>query len=84
MVMSGGTEGGLAPHWLVLERREEDREPGPALAIGSVHTADLPPEDLGRRAQVEMVADGVRAAMADAGIERSRPMSISSRSSARC
>lgn len=68
LVMSGGTEGGLAPHWLVFERRESKGGPSPALAIGSVHTADLRPEDLGRRAQVAMVSGGVRAAMADAGI----------------
>jgi cyanuric acid amidohydrolase len=68
LVMSGGAEGGLAPHWLVLERRETEAGPSPALAIGSVHTADLRPEDLGRRAQVTMVSGGVRAAMADAGI----------------
>lgn len=69
LVMSGGTEGGLAPHWLVLERRDEARGISPALAIGSAHTADLPPEQLGRRAQAEQVAAGVRAAMADAGID---------------
>jgi cyanuric acid amidohydrolase len=69
MVMSGGTEGGLAPHWLVLERRDDEREPGPALAIGSVHTPPLAPEGLGRHAQVAMVADGVRAAMREAGID---------------
>ncbi|WP_237154203.1 ring-opening amidohydrolase [Oryzibacter oryziterrae] len=68
-VMSGGTEGGLSPHLLVLERRPTDRVPDqPSLAIGSVHTADLPFHALGRRDQVRMVADGVRAAMADAGI----------------
>jgi cyanuric acid amidohydrolase len=67
--MSGGTEGGLAPHWLVLERRPAASGTGPALAIGSVHTADLPPEHIGRRAQVDMVAAGVRVAMADAGID---------------
>ena len=33
-VMSGGTEGGLAPHWLVLERSEAPGSAGPALAIG--------------------------------------------------
>jgi cyanuric acid amidohydrolase len=68
LVMSGGTEGGLAPHWLVLERRAGETGPSPALAIGTAHTPDLPPEHLGRRAQAELVADGVRAAMADAGI----------------
>ncbi len=38
LVMSGGTEGGLAPHWLVLERRDATTGSGPALAIGSAHT----------------------------------------------
>jgi len=40
-VMSGGTEGGMAPHWLVLERHEGEGMPGPALAIGRAHTPDL-------------------------------------------
>ncbi|MGV8832237.1 MAG: ring-opening amidohydrolase [Devosia sp.] len=66
-VMSGGTEGALAPHILVLERAEGDGA-GPALAIGSALTPSLPPAQLGRMAQVRQVADGVLAAMADAGI----------------
>jgi cyanuric acid amidohydrolase len=69
IVMSGGTEGALAPHWLVLERRAEGSGQAPALALGSVHTPDLAPAGLGRMTQVEMVASGVRSAMADAGIE---------------
>lgn len=68
MVMSGGTEGGMAPHWTVLERTEGGGAPGPALAIGRAHTPALPAEGLGRLAQVDMVANAVRAAMADAGI----------------
>ncbi len=70
LVMSGGTEGALAPHWLVLERRAGGAGPAPALAIGRAHTPDLPAAHLGRRAQSEMVAAGVAAAMADAGIAR--------------
>lgn len=71
LIMSGGTEGALAPHWIVLERRPAaaDSPAGPALAIGAAHTADLPAEQLGRRAQALMVAAGVRAAMADAGLD---------------
>jgi cyanuric acid amidohydrolase len=71
IVMSGGTEGGLAPHLLVLERRPAavTAEAEPALAIGSAHTPDLAPEAIGGLAQVEAVAAGVRAAMADAGID---------------
>lgn len=70
-VMSGGTEGGMAPHWLVFERRDADDSaaPGPALALGRAHTPDLPAEHLGRPEQVGMVAAGVATAMRDAGID---------------
>lgn len=72
LVMSGGTEGGMAPHWVVFERGEShgEREGGasPALAIGRAHTEALPFEQLGRIGEVEQVAAGVRAAMRDAGI----------------
>ncbi|MGE6738807.1 ring-opening amidohydrolase [Allorhizobium pseudoryzae] len=68
-VMSGGTEGALSPHILVLERTAGPAvDDGPSLAIGRALTAPLAPEDLGRLAQVRLVADGVRKAMADAGI----------------
>jgi len=67
LVMSGGTEGAMAPHWLVLERADGAGN-GPALAIGCAHTADMKPEQLGRLAQVDLVTAGVLAAMADAGI----------------
>jgi len=72
MVMSGGTEGALAPHMTVFEAREvAGAATGtPALALGRSRTPVLPAEDLGRPAQVESVAAGVRAAMADAGITR--------------
>jgi cyanuric acid amidohydrolase len=69
LVMSGGTEGGMAPHWVVFERAAGDGTKGPALAIGRAHTPALPFEHLGRLAQVDQVADGVRAAMRDAGID---------------
>lgn len=68
-VMSGGTEGALAPHWLVLERSSYDEGRRPALAIGTSHTVDLPATGLGRRAQVEMVRVGVLAAMTEAGLD---------------
>ena len=71
LVMSGGTEGGMAPHWTVFERAEWQGHgmKGPALAFGRAHTAALPPEQLGRLSQADMVASAVRTAMADAGIE---------------
>jgi cyanuric acid amidohydrolase len=69
IVMSGGTEGGLAPHWLVLERAEGCAAKGPALAIGSARTPDIRPEELGRLSQVDSVTAGVRDAMRDAQID---------------
>ena len=68
LVMSGGTEGGMAPHWTVLERAAGDGAKSPALALGRAHTAALPGEHLGRLAQVDSVAEAVRAAMRDAAI----------------
>ncbi len=68
LVMSGGTEGGMAPHWIVFERGQGEGGASPALAIGRAHTPALPFEHLGRVAEVDQVAAGVRAAMADAGI----------------
>jgi cyanuric acid amidohydrolase len=69
LVMSGGTEGGMSPHWTVFERAEGEGAKGPALALGRAHTAALPPEHLGRLRQADMVADAVRAAMRDAAID---------------
>jgi cyanuric acid amidohydrolase len=73
MVMSGGCEGGIAPHWLVIEvRGEHHAMPGPALAVGRAATRDLAPEEIGRLTQVDLVAEAVRTAMAQAGITDGR------------
>ncbi len=73
IVMSGGTEGALSPHIVVFERRDVEGPPERgALALGRARTADLPYEHLGRREQVELVADAVAAAMNDAGIADAR------------
>jgi cyanuric acid amidohydrolase len=69
MVMSGGTEGGLSPHFLVLAVGEAAApNPAGALAIGTAFTADFAPEELGRTPQVQATTAAVRAAMAEAGI----------------
>ncbi|MEM7695480.1 MAG: ring-opening amidohydrolase [Pseudomonadota bacterium] len=69
MVMSGGTEGALAPHALVFETLPANAPAmAGALAIGVHVTPPLPTEAIGRTAQVEAVAAGVRAAMDAAGI----------------
>jgi len=68
LVMSGGTEGGLSPHFLVLAVREVAAPATGALAIGVGFTADFAPEEIGRMAQLRATAQAVRDAMADAGI----------------
>ena len=69
-VMSGGTEGGLSPHWLVFEVREGRGPSGttPSLAIGTASTPVFRAEQLGRMAQVEATAAAVHSAMLQAGI----------------
>ena len=68
LVMSGGTEGGLSPHILVLARREAAQGSGTALAVGTAFTDDFRPEEIGRMAQVRATARAVGDAMARAGI----------------
>lgn len=70
-VMSGGTEGGLAPHWLVFEARPAppgEAAAGPRLAVGTAMTRPFLPEEVGRLSQAEATADAVRRAMRDAAI----------------
>ena len=69
MVWSGGCDGVITPHATVFAKNEKT---GPAsksrLTIGAAMSAELKPEDIGRPAMVEKVAEGVKAAMRDAGI----------------
>jgi len=71
LVMSGGTEGVLSPHFTVFTRRwvtgaSTHREK--RLVVGTAHTRGFAPEEIGRAAQVDATAQAVRDAMADAGI----------------
>ncbi len=68
MIMSGGTEGGLSPHFLVFSVSEAMSAAAPALAIGAASTRDLRPEEIGTLAQVEATAEAVREAMAKASL----------------
>jgi cyanuric acid amidohydrolase len=72
LVMSGGTEGVLSPHFTVFTRRWEGAS-GVAnekrLVVGVAHTRDFLPEEIGRAAQIDCTAQAVRAAMRDAGID---------------
>ncbi len=69
LVMSGGTEGGLSPHFLVIAARDAAAKPsGKALAVGTGFTRPFLPEEIGRVAMVTETAHAVSAAIADAGI----------------
>ena len=71
LIMSGGTEGVMCPHFSVFTRSERGGGGGSGkrLAIASGHTADFRPEEMGRMAQVRATADLVRELMAEAQIE---------------
>jgi cyanuric acid amidohydrolase len=73
MVWSGGCDGVLTPHATVFA---QNRKTGPAskarLAIGTAMSPKILPEDIGRPAMVEKIAEGVRLAMKDAGISDAR------------
>jgi cyanuric acid amidohydrolase len=73
LVMSGGTEGGLSPHWLVftVDRAAATTRThhGKSLAIGVTFTRLFTPEEIGRRPQAVATAQAVKAAMADAAID---------------
>lgn len=73
LVMSGGTEGVLSPHFTVFSRCFLDAPNvgtplGKRLVIGIAHTRDFLAEELGRHAQIEATAEAVELAMQDAGI----------------
>jgi cyanuric acid amidohydrolase len=71
LVMSGGTEGVLSPHFTVFTRSMVSSDSASCekrLVIGIAHTRDFAPEEIGRMAQVNATAEAVQAAMCDAGI----------------
>jgi ring-opening amidohydrolase-like protein len=73
MVWSGGCDGVITPHATVFAK---DARTGPSnrsrLTIGTAMSSEILPEDIGRPAMVEKVAEGVRQAMRDAGIDDPR------------
>jgi cyanuric acid amidohydrolase len=69
LVMSGGTEGVLSPHFTIFTRQPAPPAGyGPRLVIGQARTRDFTPDEIGRRPQIEATAQAVREAMRDAGI----------------
>jgi cyanuric acid amidohydrolase len=69
MVWSGGCDGVITPHATVFARNDRTGPPDTSrLVIGAAMSAPLKPEDIGRPRMVEIVAEGVKAAMKNAGI----------------
>jgi barbiturase len=69
MVWSGGCDGVITPHATIFASNGKTGTASKSrLAIGTAMSVELLPEDIGRPAMVEKVADGVKAAMKDAGI----------------
>jgi ring-opening amidohydrolase-like protein len=70
MVWSGGCDGVITPHATVFARNSKS---GPTtkqrLVIGTAVSPPILPEDIGRPAMVEKVAEGVRRAMREAGVD---------------
>ena len=70
MVWSGGCDGVICPHVnLFMRTAETGAADESRLAIGAALSEEILPEDIGRPAMIEKIAAGVRAAMADAGID---------------
>jgi len=69
MVWSGGCDGVITPHATVFARTAGTGSgTAPRLVLGTALSPRILPEDIGRPAMVEKVAEGVRLAMQDAGI----------------
>lgn len=74
MLMIGLTAGLMSPHYTVFTRKEVDAPSTgeKRLAIGIKTTRVLLPEEYGTEVQVRLVAEAVKEAMAQAGIESTK------------
>jgi barbiturase len=71
IVWSGGTDGVISPHatiFATLPEEKTERTDDLRLTVGFAMSEQLLPEDIGRTAMVEKVADAVKVAMERAGI----------------
>ncbi len=69
MVWSGGCDGVITPHATVFAQSAASGDPSKSrLVVGTAMSDTLYPEDIGRPAMVEKVAEAVKVAMKSAGI----------------
>src|SRR5437867_13447682 len=73
IIWSGGTEGLMSPHATIFTREPDRGTPSgdKRFTVGTAYTRDLLPEEFGTAVHARVAADGVRAAIEAAGIERS-------------
>jgi cyanuric acid amidohydrolase len=71
IIWSGGTEGLMSPHATIFTREPDRGAPSgqPRFTVGTAYTRDLRPEEFGTAVHAQVAAEGVKAALADAGIE---------------
>ena len=75
MVISGGTEGAISPHYLIFSiRKNTTNKPAvhssSRLAIGTNRTRDFLPEEIGRITQVEITSKAISEAMKAANLDK--------------
>jgi cyanuric acid amidohydrolase len=71
LVWSGGTDGVLSPHATIFAKVPAEKAPvtdEPRVTVGVAMSDQILPEEIGYRPMIEKVAEGVRRAMAVAGI----------------
>jgi cyanuric acid amidohydrolase len=71
IIWSGGTEGLMSPHATIFTREPARGTPSgqKRFTAGTAYTRDLLPEEFGTAVHAQVAAEGVRAAIKDAGIE---------------
>src|SRR5205823_3398103 len=71
IIWSGGTEGVMGPHATIFTREPDRGAPRgqKRFTVGTAYTRDLLPEEFGTAVHARVAADGVRAAIKEAGIE---------------
>ena len=72
IIWSGGTEGLMSPHATIFVKEPGDHGGGDGdkgFTVGTAYTRDMTPEEFGTMAHVQSAAEGVKAAIEDAGID---------------
>ncbi len=78
IIWSGGTEGTMSPHATIFIKAPEPPagaggrargRGGKSFTVGTAYTRDMKPEEFGTMAHVRAAAEGVKRAIADAGID---------------